>query len=42
MKYLGIMVDNKHMSASDLSYVYLEVEKRIPTWNSVGLFLVGK
>jgi hypothetical protein len=25
-----------------LSYVYLEVEKRIPTWKSVGLFLVGK
>jgi hypothetical protein len=36
------MVDNKHMSASDLSYVYLKVEKRIPTWQGVGLSSGGK
>jgi hypothetical protein len=27
LKYLGIMVNNKHMPASDLSYVHLKVEK---------------
>jgi hypothetical protein len=42
LKYLGIMVDNKHMSASDLSYIHLKVEKRIPTWQSVGLSSGGK
>jgi hypothetical protein len=42
LKYLGIMVDNKHMSASDLSYVHLNVEKRIPTWQRVGLSSGGK
>jgi hypothetical protein len=42
LKYLGIMVDNKHMSASDLRYVHLKVEKRIPTWQSVGLSSGGK
>jgi hypothetical protein len=32
LKYLGILVSNKHMSATDLSYVHLKVEKKIPTW----------
>jgi hypothetical protein len=32
MKYVGVMVNNKHMTTSDLSYVHLKVEKRIPTW----------
>jgi hypothetical protein len=32
MKYLGVMVDNKHMTVSDLSYIYQKVEKRVPTW----------
>jgi hypothetical protein len=42
MKYLGVMVNKKHMTASDLSYVHLKVEKRIPTWQSVGLSTGGK
>jgi hypothetical protein len=42
MKYLGIMVNNRHMTASDLSYVHLKVEKKIPTWQSVGLSSGGK
>jgi hypothetical protein len=42
MKYLGVMVNNKHMTASDLSYVHLKVEKRIRTWQSVGLPTGGK
>jgi hypothetical protein len=37
MKYLGVMVNNSHMTATNLSYVYQKVEKRIPTWKSVGL-----
>jgi hypothetical protein len=32
MKYLGVKVSNKHMTISDLAYVYQKVEKRIPTW----------
>jgi hypothetical protein len=28
MKYLGVMVDCKHMTVSDLSYIYQKVEKR--------------
>jgi hypothetical protein len=31
MKYLGVMVDNKHMTVSKLSYIYQKVEKRVPT-----------
>jgi hypothetical protein len=27
LKHLGIMVNNKHMPASNLSYVHLKVEK---------------
>jgi hypothetical protein len=42
LKYLGILVSNKHMSATDLSYVHLKVEKKIPTWQSVVCPLVGK
>jgi hypothetical protein len=42
MKYLGVMVNNKHMTASDLSYVHLKVEKKIPTWQSVGLSSGGE
>jgi hypothetical protein len=41
-KYLGVMVNNKHMSASDLAYVYQKVEKKLPTWQSVGLYSGGK
>jgi hypothetical protein len=30
------------MTAIDLSYVYQKVEKRVPTWKSVGLSSGGK
>jgi hypothetical protein len=42
MKYLGVMVSNKHITISDLAHVYQKVEKRIPTWQSVGLSSGGK
>jgi hypothetical protein len=42
MKYLGVTVDNKHMTIYDLSYIYQKVEKRVPTWQSVGLSSGGK
>jgi hypothetical protein len=42
MKYLGVMVDCKHMTVSDLSYVYQKVEKKVPTWQNVGLSSGGK
>jgi hypothetical protein len=42
MRYLGIMVNNSHMTANDLSYVHQKVEKRIPTWKSAGLSSGGK
>lgn len=42
MKYLGVMVNNRHMTAADLSYVSQKVEKRVPTWKSVGLSSRGK
>jgi hypothetical protein len=42
LKYLGIMVDNKHMNVSDLSYIHQKVEKRVPTWQSAGLSSGGK
>jgi hypothetical protein len=42
MKFLGVMVHNKHMSASDLNYVATKVEKRVPTWPSAGLSSRGK
>jgi hypothetical protein len=37
MKYLGVMISDKHMSSSDVDYVHLKVEKKLPTWQSVGL-----
>jgi hypothetical protein len=42
MKYLGVMVHNRHMTASELNYVAAKVEKRIPTWKNVGLSSGGK
>jgi hypothetical protein len=42
MKYLGVMVNNRHMTAADLTYVSQKVEKRVPTWKSVGLSSGGK
>jgi hypothetical protein len=42
MKYLGVMVHNRHMTASELNYVAAKVEKRIPTWQNVGLSSGGK
>jgi hypothetical protein len=42
MKYLGVMVDNKNMTVSDLSYIYQKVEKRVPTWQSVGRVVLGR
>ena len=36
MKYLGVMVSDRHMSSSDLAYVHHKVEKKLPTWQSVG------
>jgi hypothetical protein len=32
MKYLGVWVSDRHMSSSDLAYVYQKVEKKLPTW----------
>jgi hypothetical protein len=42
MKYLGVVVDCKHMMVSDLNYIYQKVEKKVPTWQSVGLSSGGK
>jgi hypothetical protein len=42
MKYLGVMIHNRHMTVNDLSYIYQKVEKRVPTWKSVGLSSGGK
>jgi hypothetical protein len=42
MKYLGVMVSDRHMSSSDLAYVYHKVEKKLTTWQSVGLTSGGK
>jgi hypothetical protein len=41
-KYLGVMVNNKHMSSSYVAYVYQKVEKKLPTWQSVSLSSGGK
>jgi hypothetical protein len=41
-KYLGVMISNRHMTTSDLAYVYQKVEKKLPTWQSVGLSSGGK
>jgi hypothetical protein len=35
--YLGVMVNSRHMTALGLPYVYEKVEKKLPTWQSVGL-----
>jgi hypothetical protein len=32
MKYLGVMVSDRHLSSSDLAYVHQKVEKKLPTW----------
>jgi hypothetical protein len=37
LKYLGVLVHNKYMTTSELNYVAAKVEKRVPTWQSVGL-----
>lgn len=42
IKYLGVMVNNRHMVAAELSYVAQKVERRIPTWQGVGLSSGGK
>jgi hypothetical protein len=42
MKYLGVMVHNRHMTTRALSYVSHKVEKIVPTWKSVGLSSGGK
>jgi hypothetical protein len=42
IKYLGVMVNNRYMTVAELSYVTQKVEKRIPTWQSVGLSSGGK
>jgi hypothetical protein len=42
MKYLGILVSNYHLAASDLASVHQKVEKRLPTWQSCSLSSGGK
>jgi hypothetical protein len=42
LKYLGVMFHYRHMTASELNYVVAKVEKRVPTWQSVGLSSEGK
>jgi hypothetical protein len=37
LKYLGVMLNNRYMTGDDLTYVAQKVEKRVPTWQSVGL-----
>jgi hypothetical protein len=37
LRYLGVMVNNRHMTAPELNYVVQKVERRIPTWQSTGL-----
>lgn len=37
MKYLEVWISDRHMSSSDLAYVYQNVENKLPTWQSVGL-----
>jgi hypothetical protein len=41
-KYLGVMVSNRHMTTFGLAYVHQEVEKKLPTWQIVGLSSGGK
>jgi hypothetical protein len=42
MKYLGVMINDRNMSAADLTYVHHKVEKKLPTWQSVALSSGGK
>ena len=42
IKYLGIMVDQYHLSAKDLCFVYQKVEKRLPTWQCNTVSYGGK
>jgi hypothetical protein len=42
LKYLGVMVHNRHMTATELYYVAQKVERRIPTWQSTSLSSGGK
>jgi hypothetical protein len=37
LKYPGMMVNNRYMIVDDLKYVAQKVEKRVSTWQSVGL-----
>jgi hypothetical protein len=42
MKYLGVMISDRHMSSYDLACVYQKVEEKLPTWQSAGLTSGGK
>jgi hypothetical protein len=42
MKYLGVMVSNFHLFASDLAFAHQKVEKKLPTWQSAMLSAGGK
>jgi hypothetical protein len=39
LKYQGILVSSKHMSAADLSYVHIKVEKKNPNLAECGFVL---
>jgi hypothetical protein len=41
-KYLGIQVSNTKLYATDLMYVDLKVEKRLPAWHGLCLSFGGK
>jgi hypothetical protein len=42
MKYLGVMISNKHMGVEDLAYIHQKVSKRLPTCQSCNLSSGGK
>jgi hypothetical protein len=42
LRYLVVLVHDKCMATSDLNYVAAKGEKRVPTWQSVGLSSGGK
>jgi hypothetical protein len=42
MKYLGIMISDKHLFSSDLAYIHQKVEKKLPTCQSATLSAGGK
>jgi hypothetical protein len=42
MKYLGVWISDRHMTCSDLAYIHQKVEKKLPTWQRVGLTSGGK